>query len=272
MPEQEYDIINYDPSDAVVVPAEAVISTGRRFGVAPAGGFQDGLDLGCGTGKWLVSLRNALPGRIVGVDASQGACALARERAPTAEVICARLEAITADALGRFDIVFCAGVLYALPSDVRAHTLSLIRDCLRPGGLALMTYYAGPLHEARAPFGRWVQSQVPSGLSPADAIACARALIANNAPQVGDPMLATRLRDLLRLAASAHDVNVFHETLNPHFSALETSRLAEPPLWFLDDLLSPLPYAGHDPEGRRLMVALTEAAGGAYRRSVFAKA
>lgn len=272
MLDPDYDVVAYDPSDDTVVPAEAVLDIGRRCGVAPAGGFRDGLDLGCGTGKGLLTLRAALPGRIVGVDASKSACATARERVPDAEVICADLTNVEAKALGQFDLIFCVAVLYVLPPEARARALALIRDCLRPGGLALVAYYAGPMHAARAVFQRWVQSQIPIGLEPGDAIALARALIAErgrDAMRMTEPF-RSRLRYICDRLASANDVSIFHEVLNPHFAPVDTATLAAPPLQFLDDLAAPMPSAAQGEE-RALLAALGEAVGGSYRRAVLTR-
>ena len=100
------------------------------------------LDLGCGAGRFLGLLEDA-----VGVEISAEAAERARANVPGADV---RL--IEDDSLpvghGEFDLVWCSETLEHIP-DVGA-TLSEIRRVLRPGGRALITVpYHSRLSAAR---------------------------------------------------------------------------------------------------------------------------
>ena len=103
---------------------------------APAGGRV--LDLGCGSGEWLMELLAERPGLTgVGVDV-----ALPGDVAPSAAArgVADRVSWVEADAVswsgGLFDVVFCIGASHAfggLPG-----TLEGVRRHLRPGGQVLL--------------------------------------------------------------------------------------------------------------------------------------
>jgi SAM-dependent methyltransferase len=88
------------------------------------------LDLGCGAGRFLALLDDA-----VGVEIAQEAAARARANVPGADVRVAEAELPVGHA--EFDLVWCSEVLEHIP-DVGA-TLNEIRRVLRPGGRALLT-------------------------------------------------------------------------------------------------------------------------------------
>lgn len=264
------DELLYDPDPDTVVPPPLVLQIGARHGLATEK-LRDALDLGCGTGHNLAALREALPGRIVGVDVSPRATALAQARAPNAEVRTADLTALNPADLGQFDVLYCAGVLYVVPPATRRHTLSLIRDCLRPGGLALLTYYSGAMHRLRAALHAWIRAEAPENLSAQAAIAYARDRLAKLAreriPAPYDAWFGGACADSARLPDEA----LWHEVFNPHFCALDTASLGAPPLRYLDDARG-LPISfGSIPSARVLSSALSEAPQGSYCFSIFTR-
>ncbi|QYM77556.1 class I SAM-dependent methyltransferase [Horticoccus luteus] len=99
------------------------------------------LDAGCGTGGLMRRLADEKAWRWTGVDISPVAVALARERAPAAEV---REAPLTALPLGdaRFDAVVSTDVLYHLDDDAAA-VREFVR-VLRPGGVAVINVPAHP--------------------------------------------------------------------------------------------------------------------------------
>ncbi len=92
------------------------------------------LDAGCGTGGFIRFLARERPAwQVTGVDASDLACGLARERTK-ASIVQANLERLPfAD--GSFDAVVTADVLYHVEDDRQA--LREIRRVLRPGGIVV---------------------------------------------------------------------------------------------------------------------------------------
>ncbi|MGY1689209.1 SAM-dependent methyltransferase [Geodermatophilus sp. SYSU D01105] len=116
------------------------------------------LDLGCGSGAWLLPLLAARPGLTgVGVDLSAPALTEARRQARL-RGLTDRVELVEGDAAaydgGRFDVVVCVGASHVFGGP--AGTLSAVRDHLRPGGQALFGdgfWERGPSSQALAGLG-----------------------------------------------------------------------------------------------------------------------
>ena len=98
------------------------------------------LDLGCGSGEWLLAALEAAPGAHgVGVDTSGPALEQARSRA-SARGLADRVAFEEADAAGYegggFDAVLCVGATHAFGGLTGA--LAAVREHLRPGGRVLL--------------------------------------------------------------------------------------------------------------------------------------
>ncbi len=142
-----YDVMPFDSEAIPGIDPVRVLGVGALYGAAPAGDSFDILDLGCGTGVQMARLGGLTKGRIVGADLSVSACAAARARCAAfgsrVEVICGDLLDLEPARLGQFDLIYNVGVLYVTPPEVQRHVLSLMASCLKPGGVALLSYYAG---------------------------------------------------------------------------------------------------------------------------------
>ncbi|WP_204692798.1 methyltransferase [Geodermatophilus bullaregiensis] len=116
------------------------------------------LDLGCGSGAWLLPLLAASPGLTgVGVDTSAPALDAARDRAAMAGLV-RQVDLVQADAAGwrggTFDVVVCIGATHVFGGP--AGTLAALRGHLRPGGRLLFGdafWEAGPSPRALAGLG-----------------------------------------------------------------------------------------------------------------------
>jgi len=105
--------------------------------LAPARGERV-LEIGCGTGETLGTLREAVgsPGTVVGVDASRGMVRAARDR--VREAGWGNVHVVRGDARrlpvpdGRFDAAYAAMSLSAVPDPAAA--VAAARRSLRPGG------------------------------------------------------------------------------------------------------------------------------------------
>jgi ubiquinone/menaquinone biosynthesis C-methylase UbiE len=93
------------------------------------------LDVACGTGRFLGTLRATLPeARLYGLDLSPAYVARARGRLPDVALLVENAEALPfADAT--FDAVSCVFLLHELPRDVRRRVVAEMFRVLRPGGV-----------------------------------------------------------------------------------------------------------------------------------------
>jgi ubiquinone/menaquinone biosynthesis C-methylase UbiE len=111
------------------------------------------LDVGCGTGHHMASLRQR-GFEVAGVDGSQEMLHHARANNPEAEVRQADVEVIPfADA--SFDYVLCIEVLRYLPDSARC--IQEIARVLKPGGIGLLT--AAPVFNLN---GYWLVNRIAS--------------------------------------------------------------------------------------------------------------
>jgi SAM-dependent methyltransferase len=171
-----YDAIPFDfPADPAV-DIDAVNAIAREHGIDLKRG--DLLDIGCGTGALLAHLAPRFAGRLVGTDISPSASAKARQRLAVcgdrAAVVQADLLDVQADQLGVFDVVLCIGVLYVLPAEARRAALDLIGRCLKPSGVAIISYVAGTAFDIRAPLFRLLRAATAHLTDPAARITVAR--------------------------------------------------------------------------------------------------
>ena len=110
----------------------------------PRGGLV--LDAGCGSAKWPIYLRS-LGYRVVGVDVSRDACALARSADPDLGVAVADVRRLPVKRHS-VDAVLSLGVV---EHDERGpdHALAEVRRVLRPGGLLVLSVpYDNPLRRS----------------------------------------------------------------------------------------------------------------------------
>jgi len=113
-----------------------------HFSWARLGENATGMDAGCGSGRWAMFVAPRV-GRLICVDASAGAAAVAQKRLQPFENCevhaCPLQEAPVAD--GSLDFAYCLGVLHYVP-DPRAALSAIVRK-LKPGAqLLLYVYYA----------------------------------------------------------------------------------------------------------------------------------
>jgi hypothetical protein len=152
---------------------------------------------------------------------------------------------------------------------VRAHVLDLIGDCLKPGGVAVISHYAGPLHQARAALHGRVRDRVGEGLPPPEAIARGRAVLA-------DMMAGAPPQDRMaaQKSASLSDFLFFHEVFNPFFDVVSTGALekalAPYGLGFLGQVESSAFLAARSTE-RAADADSRDRAEGGYHYSLFGK-
>lgn len=273
---RNYDTFVYDPQpDPQLVPGR-ICGQAALFGKVrrPA----DVLDIGCGTGVQLQQAAPEAAGRLVGVDISAEACKRARNRLAAlgerATIACADVLELPAEQLGKFDVIFNIGVIYVTPEPVRRKIVELIGQCLRPGGVALVSYYAGTLPALRANIHRSLRAAT-AGMPAGEAVAASREWLAWLAGQVAEAPVAHHLHEAIAQTQQLSDTLLFHEALNCENVAMQTSwlerELADHGLKFAGYL----PPSGLDAQAGSLDRALAadaqDMAYGAYRYALFVK-
>ena len=115
------------------------------------------LDLGCGAGRFLAGLPNA-----IGVEIAQQAVDRARDNVPGADIRLLEADGSLPIGHGEIDLVWCSEVLEHIP-DV-AHALLEMRRVLKPHGRVLITVpYHGRLQAAAIALTRFERHFDPLG-------------------------------------------------------------------------------------------------------------
>jgi len=270
-----YDTLPYEAPDNPALRPTALLGFGGVFGCAAE--LRDVLDLGCGTGIQLRTAGEDMSGRLVGVDLSQGNCNLARARldglGERVEIHQADMLDLTPQALGRFDLIYATGVVYAVPEPVRHHALRLIGDCLKPGGVVLVSHYGGAVHSLRSSLHRMLRAQCAPDLSPPAMIALARDMLAQVMRRM-DP--SQPMHEAARLTASLPDTTLFHEVFNPWCGPIPVRELdralSAADVRFLGHVEAPASGLGPEPGARAEDADLHDMTGGTYHYALFGKA
>jgi SAM-dependent methyltransferase len=265
---ERYDAEPYAPQPEPMLDLERTLGLACLYGCGPEAA-PDVLDLGCSVGVQLERLATQTAGRIVGVDISSTACAEAERRlAGRGEVIAADLMDLDPDRLGRFDLIYCVGLLYVTPEPVRRRSLEFVARCLKPGGAALFSYYAGGLGLMRAELNRMIRTVAGDDLTKA------RGFLNEVASQFqrGDQGLPSQTAQLT--AAYTDDPTLRHEILCEAMTALHTSDLQAAlkgeGLAFLG-YLGGWPYGGVPADRRGVAADLFDFMWGGYRYALFGK-
>jgi SAM-dependent methyltransferase len=222
----DYDVAPYDAAPAYLTSFEAIVAFAHALDLRSP--ISDVLDLGCGFGHQLAQVAPSTQGRLVGVDASLKTCEGARKiLAPWSdrgEIIQADFGALDPARLGSFDLIYCVGTLYTVPSATRAALLRTIEACLRPNGLVLFTYYAGTKGYLKAAVARYLRSLQPGGQVMTDALQLARQQLAAAAQFPFEGALEPVLAQIEAVAASDNIV-LAHEALGHGIEVQNTATL-----------------------------------------------
>jgi SAM-dependent methyltransferase len=274
---------NYDAMPYVPDP-EPLLDLDRAFGLAAVYGFAEPaepsvLDLGCGVGVQLERLAAQTSGEIVGVDISPNACADARARLGAHGGRVCILEAdlldLDPDSLGQFDAVYVVGILFVVPAVVQQRLFDLIGQRLKPGGVAVLSYYAGSMGALRPPLNRLIRSAVDQAAPPAEQVRQVRGLLRDLGEQLRQtgPSLPAQLVQIL--ASYNNDATLFHEVLGEDLTPTGTGEieaaLVGRGLEFLS-YLHPMPHCGLPSSAQRARGAdLFDFLYGGYRYAAFVK-
>lgn len=277
-----YDTVPYDGGAAPRLGLPALRGAAAALGLEPSPNpAPDVLDIGCGAGAQLFLAAQQSAGRMVGIDASAESCARAQARGaalgPRWHIRQGDIAKIAAEELGQFDVIYVVGTAYVMPPQARAAALALLGQCLRPGGVAVLTAYTGLVGTARARLAAILHAGNNPALAPDAQVALARNNLRAVAAVIPEQEPATSLaRASLASMESSADVVLFHEALGPVFDPLHAAELdamlAPHGVAFLN-ALPPLPLAIGPPSAvlARSADAWDFANGGGYRTMLFAK-
>lgn len=277
---QGYDAMPYDPPASPGLDPEHVFALAARYGHGRDHRAFDVLDLGCGTGAQVERVLTLTSGKVVGTDLSRSACARADARTERfgerRKILCADVLDLAPSDLGAFDLIYHIGVLYVTPPEVQRHLLDLIGQCLKPGGAAVISYYAGTVPLLMAGLHDVLRASADPTASPQEQIRAARAQIQTIANVLqragGDQRLMT---GVLQQVYGANDTIFFHEMLNRSFTSLSTAALeaalGPAGVHFLN-WMQPAPFdAKAGPRERAAMADAYALGGGGYFYGVFCK-
>lgn len=273
----DYDLAPYDAIPIEFSSLETILTFAQAQTLRPE--VADVLDLGCGFGRQLAQVAPFVAGRLVGVDAShttcEGARAIVAPWSARAEIIQADFADLNADQLGSFDLIYCVGTLYTLPDPLRNQLLDTIRKCLRPGGMVLLSYYAGTFGLIKAAVAQYLRSLQQPGVSLADAVAAARDHL-STAAQLQTPSPISAVKDKIAEAARYDNVVMAHEVLGHGMkvqnTALLAAALAPADITFIGYLgYDPSNFAS-EPSARLYLTETLDLLEGGYRYALFARA
>jgi SAM-dependent methyltransferase len=143
-----YDLVRYPnwpiPETHPVALAAFAALFGRRF--APFRACRV-LEIGCGEGVNLMSMALGAPAsEFVGIDLAEAPIAQGRVTAQASGLanVTLRVQDLAGVAPGEFDYIIAHGVYAWVPALVRVALMRLIGKCLRPDGLAFVSYNVYP--------------------------------------------------------------------------------------------------------------------------------
>jgi len=273
-----YDLVPWRESSVPWLNLDWLLGVSRLYGVGQD--VHDVLDLGCGGDTDLLQIASQVNGRLVGVDISPKSCAIARESlAPFAQrttIHCADLLTLDAALLGKFDLIYLMGVLYVTPTEIQQRLLTIFDQCLRPGGLVVISYYVGPTSLVRAGLYHTLRAVTGGIRNPSAAIAAARHTLKNlrtGLAESGDQ--ASLTLKVIDEVMAVSDATLFHEVFNPSFRAIQTTHLeqllAPAGLQFLSYLWPTTASFAQRSATRALTADRDDFAEGGYRHALFGR-
>lgn len=228
-----YDAVAYPtPIVPELNPARIRAACALQGFAAPAAAGASVLEIGCGDGYNLLGIAAASPGAPhVGFDLS--AAAIARGRAVLRTSGLSNVELAQGDITvwrgGRtFDYILCHGVHSWVPPVVQEALLGLIAAHLAPGGVAYVSHDVLPAAAPKQAIKAFLRRAIPAGAEPHDAIAAARALLADlGARQLPHSRLRPQFDVLLRELPAFEDGYFFHDWLSDAYHPVSMTDLGE---------------------------------------------
>lgn len=271
---RSYDLVPYKPRAKGSPGLDPMLLFGIAgvYGEFWLRGDIDVLDLGCGSGGQLLRVGDLTTGRLVGVDISSVACQEAvKQCAPLGgrcAIHCKDLFDLDTGSLGQFDLIYVLGVYFVVPPAVQQRLIAVASACLKPGGVLVISYYAGEVWRQYDVMRRAVQAAVDRAAPHGEQVRAARARI-HDLAAAGTGTLLSRMAGH---TLGGDETAFFHEMMGEFHSPAKTVDLemilAPAGIHFLN-WLEPGPFTAADPMGRAS--AADRASQGGYFYGVFGK-
>ena len=270
-----YDLVPYNPQGIGSPGLDPVYVFGLAalYRDCPVSADFEVLDLGCGGGSQILRAGAQGTGRLVGVDISRAACdeAIARcaSLGPRCRILCTDLFDLDEAIIGQFDLIYLVGTFYVVPPAVQRRLLEVLSACLKPGGVALISYYSPDIWRHFDALRQRIQSVSDRCALPAARVEAARDVVRRIAETPGRGGISDQV---LGHALSCEEPTFFHEMLGeilaPVTAAGLESALTPSGIHFLNWMM-PGPFA-HIPDAGARAAAADRMPGG-YHYAVFAK-
>lgn len=234
----------------------------------------DVLDLGCGSGGQLLRVGGLTTGRLVGIDISRVATNDAKRQCAAfgtrCTIHCSDLFDLDPASLGQFDLIYLLGVYLLVPPAVQQRLIEVLTACLKPGGVAVISYYAGDVWRQMDMMRKAVQAAVDRRTPSSEQLKTARRCVQDMAQKAGKGALLARL---VEHSAKGDDATFFHEMMGPVLAEVKATELeaalAPAGIHFLN-WLEPGPFSGTPAPDARAAAADRISQGG-YRYGVFGR-
>ncbi len=219
--ETPYDQVAYLSGARASTHPDKLATGGRLLGLATAAPATSRvLEIGCGDGGNLIPIALGLPGaECIGIDVAptavaRGAAFIEALGAGNVRLLAADIMSVGPE-LGSFDYIICHGVFSWVPLDVRTALLELVRDRLRPAGIAFVSYNAMPGNRLSQMLRDMMLFHTRAIPEPGQKIAQARALLALLALAPGGAGNAYRglLASEATQATASSDFLLYHDDL-----------------------------------------------------------
>jgi len=215
-----YDALPYRSVARTATYVDRIAAVGRLLGIDTADSNHCRvLELGCGDGGNLIPMAVSLPGsEFVGIDLARSA--IERGIAAASAIGASNVSLHQADIagigdMGEFDYVIAHGVYSWVPPEVRAALLRVIREHMRPAGLAFVSYNAMPGDHIRGVVRQMMRMHTAGIEDPRKKLEQARALLQmlEQAPGDAGDVYRPLLRSEVGRALQSSDELLFHDDL-----------------------------------------------------------
>lgn len=216
-----YDLVPYNSGARAASYVDHLASLGRLLGIpAAAPDACRVLEIACGDGGNLIPMAVSLPGSsFFGVDLA--ATAIERGQQAIADLGLTNIElahrdlTTLGDEIGTFDYIVAHGVYSWVPADVRRALLRVVRERMKPNGIAFVSYNAMPGDHIRGVVRQMMRMHTAGITDPQKKLQQARALLGvlSRVPGEAGDVYRPLMQSEIGRALQASDDLLYHDDL-----------------------------------------------------------